>query len=173
MAYKHNSPRPGAQLKLPEGIPREFYNYWRSKQVNKHNGARMRMTLEQCWAKWEPYWSQRQFGPKNQIPFGETYVLARYGDKGDYTVDNCRVITHRENTLERDHSKLRDINRYKKPWVVGGNKTPRPVQVGDTVYDSAGGAAKSHGIHKSTVRNRCLKDSYPEWKSVEKKEGPV
>lgn len=32
---------------------------------------------------------------------GEKYVLARYGDKGGYTVDNCRFITQKENAAEK------------------------------------------------------------------------
>jgi len=32
------------------------------------------------------------------------YNLARYGDKGGYTLDNCRFITKRENIQERDSS---------------------------------------------------------------------
>lgn len=42
----------------------------------------------------------------SQLGFtGEKYVLARYNDKGDYTLDNCRFITQRENAMERKVSK--------------------------------------------------------------------
>ena len=39
----------------------------------------------------------------------ENYVLARYGDKGHYTMDNCRFILKGENTRE---------------WAVGSKRTP-------------------------------------------------
>ena len=32
---------------------------------------------------------------------GEKYVLARYGDKGGYTINNCRFITQKENAAEK------------------------------------------------------------------------
>jgi len=169
--YKHSNPRPGAQLKLPPGIPKEFYNYWRSKGRNPHNGARMRMTLEQCWSKWEPYWQDRHNGPSN-LPPGDQYVLGRYGDSGDYTVENCRVVTHRENTLERDHKKVA------RPGTTHdrGNGNPRqaaPCWVGDTRYASIASAARAHGIHKTTAQNRIEKSGYPEWRYCEERTGPV
>ena len=152
-------------MSLDPTIPTEFIKYYRDKLYRGRAGRapRMLMSLEECWAKWQQYWQDRQNGPGTKIP-AECYVLGRYGDAGDYTVENCRVITHRENTLERDHSKLRDQNRYSKPWVIGGIKQPRSVKVGDTVYATAMGAARDYGIHKTTVRSRCLSKNYPEWR---------
>ena len=41
----------------------------------------------------------------SQLGFtGEGYVLARYNDKGDYTIGNCRFITHKENVAEKQIS---------------------------------------------------------------------
>lgn len=38
----------------------------------------------------------------SQLGFtGEMYVLARYNDQGDYSYDNCRFITQKENISER------------------------------------------------------------------------
>ena len=39
----------------------------------------------------------------------ENYVLARYGDKGHYTMDNCRFILKGENTRE---------------WAIGSKRSP-------------------------------------------------
>ena len=36
---------------------------------------------------------------------GEKYVLARYNDIGNYTIDNCRFITQKENLEERNNHK--------------------------------------------------------------------
>ena len=44
------------------------------------------------------------------------YQLGRYGDTGEYTVDNCRFITRRENLVEQDH--------YKQ-WSSPGNEERR------------------------------------------------
>lgn len=51
---------------------------------------------------------------------GNNIVLARYGDNGGYTVDNCRFITHIENVRERkitDKSRMsssHNITEYNK-----------------------------------------------------------
>jgi len=146
-------------------IPTEFIKYYRDKLGKGRRGAapKMLMTIEECWAKWQQYWPQRQFGPQNQVPVGETYVLGRYGDAGDYTVENCRVITHRENTLERDHSKVgRPGTTHNR-----GNGNPRlaaPCWVGETRYGSIASAARAHGIHKTTAQNRIERTAYPEWR---------
>ena len=44
---------------------------------------------------------------------GKNIVLARYKDKGGYTIDNCRFITHLENMRERKTSdKVREASSY-------------------------------------------------------------
>ena len=44
---------------------------------------------------------------------GKNIVLARYEDKGGYTIDNCRFITHLENMRERKTSdKVREASSY-------------------------------------------------------------
>jgi len=139
-------------------IPRDFKRYWSCK-------PRMSMTLEECWTKWKPYWHLRQNGPNN-LPYGDTRVLARYGDKGDYTVDNCRVITHRENTLERDHGKCSDKLKGKVHNPEGGR---RCVHRGQRVrtprgeFDSCASAARKYGMHPSSMWHRLQSERYPDY----------
>lgn len=40
-------------------------------------------------------------------------VLARYGDEGDYTIDNCRFISQKENMLEQKQSEAQLLARRK------------------------------------------------------------
>lgn len=70
---------------------------------------------------------------------GKGYVLARYNDSGDYTYDNCRFITQKENVKERkitEKSRLTSINNMKKVNACYKDSQER--------YD-----AMMHGIHKS------------------------
>jgi hypothetical protein len=132
------------------------------------------MTVEQAWAKWEPYWPLRQNGP-NCLPYGDTYVLGRYGDEGEYTVDNCRVITHRANTLERDHTKCADKLRGTVHNPAGGRTVPkhrrhngdRRVVTPRGEFEDCAKAAQAYGMHRSSVWHRVNSDRYPDfhWRS--------
>lgn len=152
-------------------IPQDFINYWRNKK-------RMRMTLEECWAKWEPYWHRSMSRQKQGLytgPFNEVCVLGRYGDKGDYTVDNCRVITHLENTLERDHKKCVSKLKGKVHNPRGGASIPKHRNGGCRIstpcgeFEHCGAAAKKLGLHRSSVWHRVNSTSkdWQEWLWIE------
>lgn len=142
-------------------IPQDFKRYWQRKK-------RMRMTLEECWTKWQPYWENRQNGP-NTLEHGDTYVLGRYGDKGDYTVDNCRVITHRENTLERNHKKCVSKLQGMVHNPLGGKTIPKhrnggaPVVTPQGEFANCVEAAKAYGMHRSSIWHRVKSDKYPDF----------
>ena len=138
-------------------IPNDFKTYHKRKRG-------MRMTLQECWAKWEPYWHLRQNGP-NTLPYGDTYVLGRYGDVGEYTVDNCRVITHRENTLERNHSKCRAKLKGKVQNTEGGRtvKNRGRVQTPKGEFANCGEAARAYGMHRSSMWHRVQSDRYEDY----------
>ena len=150
---------------MAKSIPKDFYTYWRRKR-------RMAMTLEECWAKWEPYWPLRQNGPNN-LPPGDTYVLGRYGDKGDYTVENCRVITHRENTLERNHKKCSAKLKGKVMNPEGGRTIPKHRYNGCRIstpigeFANCGEAARALGMHRSSIWHRVRSENYKEWYWIE------
>ena len=126
------------------------------------------MTLEECWIKWKPYWHLRQNGPNN-LPWGDTYVLGRYGDKGDYTVDNCRVITHRDNTLERDHTKCVSKLLGKVGNPEGGRSVPKHRINGARISTPLGefkhcaDAAEQLGMHRSSIWHRVKSNNWQEW----------
>ena len=145
-------------------IPKDFINYWRGK------GGRLRtpnkrpiMTLEEMWAMWEPYWHLR-YDHHHNVKCYPKYVLGRYGDKGDYTVDNCRVITIRENTLERDHSKCRDklIGKVQNPrgGATVKHRNERVVTPKGEFKDCVE-AAEAYGMHRSSMWHRVNSDRYP------------
>ncbi len=54
---------------------------------------------------------------------GNKYDLARYGDSGDYTFDNCRFITHQENVKERRVSEKMIKSALKAASARRGKKT--------------------------------------------------
>ena len=150
-------------------IPKNFKNYW-ATHGGRVKGPHQRdiMTIEEMWALWKPYWHLRQNGPNN-LPHGETYVLARYGDKGDYTVGNCRVITHRENTLERDHSKCVSKLLGKVNNPEGGRSVAKHRNGGARIvtpcgeYANCGVAARHLGLHRSSVWHRINSNNWPLW----------
>ena len=147
-------------------IPQDFKRYHKRKK-------RMRMTLEECWAKWKPYWHLRQHG-SNTLPHSETYVLGRYGDKGDYTVDNCRVITHLENTLERDHKKCRSklAGTVHNPKGGASPNHQNWISTPYGVFESCGVCARKIGMHRSSVWHR-VKSARAEWQKWYFVEPPV
>ena len=71
---------------------------WRNKRVNaEQEGVK-------CLLSFDEYCQlvDRAGLVSSQLGFtGDKYVLARYGDKGDYTIDNCRFTTQLENAKER------------------------------------------------------------------------
>ena len=122
------------------------------------------MTVEQAWTKWEPYWDQRQNAP-GMVNYSDSYVLGRYGDQGEYTVDNCRVITHRENTLERDHSKCVSKLKGKVNNPQGGATVKNRGRVTTPLGEFANctEAGKAHGIHRSSMWHRVTSNGL-EWR---------
>lgn len=73
----------------------------------------------------------------SQLGFtGDGYVLARYHDSGNYTVDNCRFILHSENVAEKDFS-----YQMKSIYCVEDNK----------VFKCAKDVSKYYGCHLETV----------------------
>jgi len=60
----------------------------------RHRGIAWNLTFEEWWAIWQPHWALRG-KRRNQL------VMARLGDTGPYAVGNVKIITARENRLER------------------------------------------------------------------------
>ena len=127
------------------------------------------MTLEEYWAKWQQHWHLRQNGPTKPIDHGETMVMGRLGDQGDYTVENCRVITHRANTLERDHTKCVDKLKGKVGNPRGSANTPKHRKRGARISTPSGEfancskAAEHFGFHRSSIWHRVKSPLWKEW----------
>ena len=150
-------------------IPKDFVKHYTLKKrtlVRDPLGPQIKMSLEEYWTKWQPHWQNRQNGP-NSLEHGETMVMGRLGDKGDYTVDNCRVITHRENTLERDHSKCAEKLRGTVHNPQGGRTVPKhrnggaPVITPRGEYSNCVEAARAYGMHRLSMWHRVNSDAYP------------
>lgn len=145
-----------AEQEVVVDIPSDFVKYWRRKRG-------MAMTLEQCWSKWQPYWPQRQNGPEQPQDQGDSYVLGRRGDQGLYTVENCRVITHRENTLERNHKRCSDKLKGRVNNPSGSQGQPRRVLTPRGEFDNCGEAARAYGIHRTSMWHRVQSERWPEF----------
>ena len=141
-------------------IPKDFKHYWK----HKHH---MKMSLEECWLKWSPYWHLR-YDSHHNVKSYPKYVLGRYGDKGEYTVENCRVITARENTLERDHSKCVAKLKGKVHNPRGGATVVnrRRVITPKGEFKDCAEASQAYGMHRSSIWHRVKSERYPgfEWR---------
>ena len=87
---------------------------WKNKIVNaKKEGLNCCLTFQEyCYLVDKANLKSSNLGFN-----GDKYVLARYNDKGDYTIDNCRFITQKENSLEKvksDKSIIASQNNIKK-----------------------------------------------------------
>ena len=72
---------------------------WINKRVNaRKEGVECKLTFDEyCTLVKEAGLVSSQLGFT-----GENYVLARYNDSGDYEVGNCRFITQKENSDEKN-----------------------------------------------------------------------
>ena len=87
---------------------------WRNKKCNaKKEGLECKLSYnEYCMLVKEAGLVSSQLGFS-----GDNFVLGRYNDQGDYIVGNCRFITQKENSDEKNHRpkklKNNDKNRCK------------------------------------------------------------
>lgn len=147
-------------------IPESFVRYYKSKSGvlrRDPQGPQMKMSLQECWHKWQPYWPQRQNGDWHNKDHGSSYVLGRYGDHGDYTVENCRVITHRENTMERDHKKCSKklTGRVSNPQGISGPL--RKIMTPRGQFDNCAEAARAYGMHRSSMWHRVQSELWSDF----------
>jgi hypothetical protein len=68
--------------------------YQNHRGAAKRRGIEFRLTFEQWWQLWEPYWAMR--GPRR----GQ-YVMARTDDAGAYELGNVRIDTTGGNHAEQ------------------------------------------------------------------------
>ena len=143
-------------------IPKNFKNYWQSKKGDARNrGITFLLTLEEAWSLWKPYWLESTINKSNGY---RKYCLSRHGDQGPYSLSNCTIQTHSENSKERWRT-----NRNFKPGKGNPNmqeyinNPPRKVEVNGVEYSSCGKAAREYGIHKTTAHNRCNSKNFPDW----------
>ena len=92
-----------------------------NKYLNKRNNAKKEGI--ECLLSYDEFcFLVEQAGLKSSdLGFsGKKYVLARYNDEGNYTINNCRFITHHENMMERKisikahNSSSKNIQKYNK-----------------------------------------------------------
>lgn len=147
-------------------IPRDFKKYYKYKRGDaKKRGIQFNLTIDECWSLWEPYWHDND----SKTTGYRKWCLARHGDRGPYSLSNCAIKTHGENSKERWRT-----NRNFKPGKGNANiqeyiKHPRKVKVNGVEYSSAGKAAREYGIHKTTAHNRCESKNFSDWQYIDPK----
>lgn len=75
------------------GLPNPWQRFCANRQQAKNRGIGWRLSFDEWWALWMPYYSERGVGKGK-------YCLCRYLDLGGYEVGNVRIDTtdanHRE-----------------------------------------------------------------------------
>lgn len=138
--------------------PKSFSSYY----CNKICQARrlkipMTITKAEAWQLWQPYWNSRL---ERHHGYSGYCLRRRDLDRG-FEPDNCEVVTHNQNSQER--------NIGKTNWKAGpGNPNfcdaaPRPLWAEGVYYPSIGVAARAWQLHKTTVVNRCDSENFPDW----------
>lgn len=90
---------------------------------------------------------------------GRGYVLARYNDSGNYTFDNCRFITHKENIKERKTSekvRLASSNNIRKYNMNTSKEERRRNFLNSEYYKHL----KEESRKKQELRNMAKNQSY-------------
>ena len=99
---------------------------WINKQHNaKKEGLECKLTYDEyCTLVKEAGLVSSQLGFT-----GEKYVLGRYNDEGDYTLENCRFITQKENNDEKDRrlNALKPEINEKNRCACGNRKASEAV----------------------------------------------
>ena len=67
------------------------------KAYAKRRGKEFKLTFEDWWHYWEPYFEKRGSKP-------DEYCMARLNDEGAYEVGNVEIITNFENNQERNRN---------------------------------------------------------------------
>lgn len=88
------------------------------------------------------------------------YQLARYGDTGDYSKDNCRFITVQENINERDDRPAHVLLERRRKRQAGQTKNPcKRVRFRGVEYPSLHECSQKTGIHRHSLRTaKCYKN---------------
>lgn len=100
----------------PEG------KYVRHRLNAKQRGIPFQLTFEEWWSIWQKsgHWHERGHG-------GKHYVMARFGDKGPYAIDNVKIITNDENMREWEltpemRAKLRESHLGHKDRIAAAQR---------------------------------------------------
>ena len=99
--------------------------YQRQKSAARRRGIQFLLSFEEWRTLWLESGKWEQRGKRK----GQ-YVMARYGDAGAYAVDNVRICTNRENSLEAwetsgDETRRRMSKAAKARWARARHDTSR------------------------------------------------
>lgn len=146
-------------------IPQDFKAYYANKQGNAYRrGIDFLFTLEEMWSLWQPYWEES----RNYKSTGyRKYCLSRHGDVGPYSLSNCTIQTHSENSKERWRSNRNFKPGKGDPNMLEYTRHPRKVIVNGVEYVSAGSAGREYNIDKTTAHNRCKSENFSDWQYLD------
>ena len=139
----------------------------RSKYSNKRVNAEKEGI--KCLLTFEEYCLlAKEAGIKSsQIGFSTSakYVLARYNDSGDYTVDNCRFITQLENARERKVSeKSREASRRNAAKM----NASQPANKGELIRRGMDSSPYYQNLRKQAAKKAAVADAnkHPSYKGI-------
>lgn len=126
-SVKHGSEllkRKKSDLELELDDDGKLMQRWRNKRVNaKKEGIECKLSFDEyCTLVKEAGLVSSQLGFT-----GEKYVLGRYNDEGDYTLENCRFITQKENNDEKQERIFKAKGKEYAP-LESGKRRKRQYQ---------------------------------------------
>ena len=99
--------------------------YANQKSTAKSRGISWEFSFNEWWSMWEPYWELRGRHHSG-------YVMCRYGDKGPYSPDNCRIDRSVNNVIEAKRVGITGVRFY--PDRRGSKKWTAQIQVRGKKY---------------------------------------
>jgi hypothetical protein len=89
------------RLEPSSSAKQEMQNLYLRFRANQDNAKRRGIDFELSFGEWLNIWLNSGVFHLRGGRKPDQYVLARYGDQGPYAMGNVRVITKRENDLEK------------------------------------------------------------------------
>lgn len=125
--------------------------YGAQKSMAKRRGIDWNFTFD-SWMKWwldSGHWYERGQG------LGK-YVMARKGDVGPYSPDNCFATTTELNVSEGNSGRILTDEHKRK--VSENSADSRPVRINGVEYASVAAAGRHLGVSHTTLWHRLNKN---------------
>ena len=145
---------------------------WQAYRAQRNNANRRSIPWDFDYYKWLKFWSDSGHLEDRGRGKGK-YCMARRGDEGPYSLENCYITKYEDNSGEPQVQAKAAETRAKRPddWEPKKNfkhlrdvenhpKARRVVDTSGKTYASAAQAARHRGLTRQAVAHRCRTGLY-------------